>query len=66
MLEHLPVPGSALATPDPGVGWNGWRLSVGAELGIEAVPAAVLLGVAVVAFVREQSVTSRPSPGGGG
>ena len=53
VFEHLTVPAAALASLDPGVSWNGWRLPVGMELGIVAACAALLLGAAMVAFSRE-------------
>ena len=53
VFEHLTVSPAALAALEPGVSWNGWRLPVGAELGIVALFAAVLLGAAMVAFSRE-------------
>ncbi len=53
VFEHLVVSPRALAALEPGVTWDGWRLPVGAELGIVAVFAAVLLGAAMVAFSRE-------------
>ncbi|MDA8366284.1 MAG: ABC transporter permease [Actinomycetota bacterium] len=53
VFEHLTVPAAALASLDPGVSWNGWRLPVGMELGIVAACAVLLLGAAMVAFSRE-------------
>jgi ABC-2 type transport system permease protein len=52
VFSHLKVSPLALRALDPGVSWNGWRLSVPLELGIVAVMAAVLLGVAMVEFSR--------------
>ena len=53
VFEHLSVPASALASLEPGVSWNGWRLPVGVELGIVAFFAVALLGAAMAAFSRE-------------
>ena len=53
VFEHLAGPATALASLDPGVSWNGWRLPVGVELGIVAACAVLLLGAAMAAFSRE-------------
>ncbi|MEO3860659.1 ABC transporter permease [Acrocarpospora sp. B8E8] len=54
VFGYLTVSPQVDAALNPGIVWFGWRLPIGLELGVVAVLAAVLLGVAIAQFKRAE------------
>jgi ABC-2 type transport system permease protein len=52
VFSFLTIPPVIRHTFDPGVSWGGWNLPVIFELGLVAVAAAVMLGIAIQQFSR--------------
>lgn len=52
VFSYLSIPPAIRYTFDPGVSWGAWHLPVFVELGLVAIAAALMLGIAIQQFSR--------------
>jgi ABC-2 type transport system permease protein len=52
VFAYLTIPPVIRHTFDPGVSWGSWNLPVFVEVGLVALAAAVMLGIAIKQFSR--------------
>jgi len=54
VFARLPVGESARAVFDPGIFWGSWQVPAAVQVGVVAVAAVALLGLAVGLFARTE------------